>query len=527
MALILTVTAYKGVPLPQPLSKTFDGVGGKIGRATDCELFLNDPEKFVSRQHGAFRYADGLYYLQDISTQNPIRVNQNALGSGKEVKLQDGDTIVIGDYVISVSLSAPLASSLDGFPTLGDAEDSLALAGTKDSLVLRPNVSLSNVDVSTSVADTLDPFKLADDKGILSKLTRTELSDSFDLREPMNPVNLNDHVAPVHEPMQAVNLVPGRIPDDYDPLDDLDLGYSGANNLPRRPVPFSDAVIPSSPEAGARKAGEDTLSDIFGGDDVANPSSQASKLSASIGTALPADSAMLDLPVPPSSRPADMTAYLAEPPSDVGAADRLEPLAHAQDAILFRAFVEGAGLTDLDIPEQQHAQVLRVAGEVVREFVQGSIDVLAARATVKNELRAQRTILSANENNPLKFSPDAHYALTQFFKPAGSAYLPAVQAVREAFDDVKEHELAVIAGLRGAMEGLLRRIDPERLQSQAKEASGLDAVFPNRRKGKLWEQWLDLYKELKAAAGDDFDRLIGSEFVASYEEHLRKGRQRK
>jgi FHA domain-containing protein/type VI secretion system protein len=519
MSLTLTVSAYKGVSLPQPLSRTFDKTGGSIGRMPECELFLNDPDKFVSRRHGAVRYADGSYYLQDLSTQNPIRLNQNPLGTGKEAKLRDGDTFAIGDYVISVALAEEYASLTEGFPTLGDSADSVDL---------KPNITFSNVGSAPSTAvETLDSFQLADDQAILSKLAKTELGASFDVSGSVPKLSLSEHVAPVHEPMHHVKAVPDRIPDDYDPLGDSDIGPAQSA---QPPIPYSEVTAYPTPDpqpggahSSAGLGGEilpDSLDDFF----AVSPTGMEEPIPSS----LPIDPSATRFSNAPNVQqigPDDATVAASEPPARSPPAYAAAASSDQKDAGIFQEFLAGAGLAGMEIPSDLRPQVLRVAGEIVREFVQGSIDVLAARATIKNELRAQRTILTANENNPLKFSPDAHYALTQFFTPTGTAYLPPVKAVREAFDDLKEHEMAVMAGLRGALESLLRRIDPERLINQQQEPSGLDALLPSRRKAKLWHQWERQYKDLKAAAGDDFERLIGSEFVAQYEEYIRHNRK--
>jgi type VI secretion system FHA domain protein len=462
------------------------------------------------------RYADGSYYLQDLSTQNPIRLNQNALGTGKEVKLQDGDTFAIGDYVISVALAEQSTSLTDGFPTLGDSADSFDQ---------KPNITFSSAGIAASAGDSLDPFQLADDRAILNKLARTELGASLNMSDSTPKFSLDEHVAPVHEPMQAIKAVPDRIPDDYDPLGDIEISPA---QTPQPSNSFSNIGEPPAPspqQSGAAPGIDaDILPDSIDAFFAASPPGLADPIPSGLQPD-PAATRFSNAPDLQRVGPDDATIIGSELPARSPPIPAVQAPSDTKDAGIFQEFLDGAGLAGVEIPAHLRPQVLRIAGEIVREFVQGSIDVLAARATIKNELRAQRTILSASENNPLKFSPDAHYALTQFFTPSGTAYLPPVRAVREAFDDLKEHEMAVMAGLRGALESVLRRIDPKQLANQQKDPKGLDSLFPKRRKAKLWNQWEQQYKDLKAAAGDDFDRLIGSEFVTMYEEYIRNSRK--
>lgn len=102
-----------------------------IGREPVAEagaqiLELPDPERVISRLHARVEYRDGAYFLIDTST-NGVYVNQatEPLGKGREIELQDGDCLAIGDYQIQVDLSQ---GGEDDSPTqlgaLSDQQDS-------------------------------------------------------------------------------------------------------------------------------------------------------------------------------------------------------------------------------------------------------------------------------------------------------------------------------------------------------------------------------------------------------------------
>jgi len=48
---------------------------------------------------------------------------------------------------------------------------------------------------------------------------------------------------------------------------------------------------------------------------------------------------------------------------------------------------------------------MEAIGQLLREAVQGTLDLLRARGLTKSEMRADVTMIMAQDNNPLKFSP--------------------------------------------------------------------------------------------------------------------------
>lgn len=109
MTLILRVQSYRGQPPLEPLEAAFDAQGGMLGRAAGNRLVLDDPDKYVSRSHASVTLRDGRYVLTDAGS-NPSIVNDRPLGAGAEAALDDGDRIVIGDYVLRAVLERPASA---------------------------------------------------------------------------------------------------------------------------------------------------------------------------------------------------------------------------------------------------------------------------------------------------------------------------------------------------------------------------------------------------------------------------------
>ena len=166
---------------------------------------------------------------------------------------------------------------------------------------------------------------------------------------------------------------------------------------------------------------------------------------------------------------------------------------------------------------------MRTVGEAFREMVKGLQETLLARSEIKSEFRLERTMIRPKENNPLKFSPTVDEAMAALLKGAGSgAYLPPVAAVREGFNDLKAHQMAVMAGMQVALSALLRRFDPATLEKRLKSQSVLESLLPAARKAKYWELYEDLFKEIAREAEDDFQGLFGREFATAYERQVKE-----
>jgi type VI secretion system FHA domain protein len=164
--------------------------------------------------------------------------------------------------------------------------------------------------------------------------------------------------------------------------------------------------------------------------------------------------------------------------------------------------------------------LMRLVGTMLAESVRGAVDLLQARASVKREVRADVTAIRPRENNPLKFSPNAALALQHLFGPPVPGFMRPGEAMRDAFRDLRAHELAVIAGMRSALAGLLQRFDPTQLESKITARSGLGALLAGGRKAQLWESYQALYSQLSAEAEDDFHEVFGKAFLQAYTEQL-------
>src|ERR1700679_926553 len=103
MALRLRVVSEHSTRLGPLATKVFGVHGGTIGRGTDNEWILPDPERYLSRKHARVDFRAGTYILVDTSS-NGTYVNraQVPLGKYHDYQLKDGDYVRLGDSELLV-----------------------------------------------------------------------------------------------------------------------------------------------------------------------------------------------------------------------------------------------------------------------------------------------------------------------------------------------------------------------------------------------------------------------------------------
>ncbi len=232
------------------------------------------------------------------------------------------------------------------------------------------------------------------------------------------------------------------------------------------------------------------------------------------------------IPMPAAVAPTPAPAYEQRrppvpPPHTVPAIAPAMPEAAITDA-LTRAFLEGAELQPHALAQGLTPETMRVVGSLLRSATAGAIDMLAARAATKREVQANVTIIAVSANNPLKFLPNADAALQQLLGKKMPGFMRSDIAMRDAFDDLRAHEVGVIAGTRSALTEVLGKFDPAILGDKLTKGSVLEALLPSARKAKLWDMYLERYQQIRREAEDDFQSVFGRAFVEAYERETQR-----
>ncbi|GGC78449.1 type VI secretion system-associated FHA domain protein TagH [Undibacterium terreum] len=560
MPITLRVQTYRNEAFPQQVVKRFDQLGGAIGRAVGNDLVLEDPSKYISRVHAKIDFQDAVYYLTDVGS-NPSLINDRPVGSGRQMPLSDGDRLNIGEYQLLVSVTpeavplppsplqeqtvAPISPAADVPVSIDDSLSGakiLDVGGGFDNASFDP----LGVNLFDAPAQSLASYPP-------SKQSAVPAAEAFWIPEqqPATPAFRgaeSDHISPEIQAFQmpagtpfipAAPAVPSSamaIPDDYDPLADYlppRLPTQQAAPIPPlaqvppasamlppviEPVPVPPPVFIPEPQPVAEAADPELQTKI----DSAATMIPAAKTPPAPAPALPAEVASSAAAVASSAPAAPVAVPVRPVPAAAAAAAAAAPVASNDEVI--QALLRGLGMPDLKT-NRSAVELAELAGAMLREATNGTMGVLMARAMTKRESRLEMTMIASQANNPLKFFPDADSALTQMLSNSLAGYMTPVRSYANAYDDLKAHELAILAGMRAALSGVLQRFDPAAIEERLQVPTVMDKMLAANRKAKMWDRLVDLYKEISSEADDDFQRLFGEKFAIAYEEQIQRLRQ--
>lgn len=509
MTLTLRITSYRGTAPAGSPSVTFEQRGGTLGRASDNDWVLPDPERFISSRHAAIAYRDGRYYVTDLSL-NGLLVDGHKLGQGNSTVLSDGDVLGLGDYEVRCSLTSAPTPAYASAPTEPEPPAFLPEGALGFEPVLPEPGHLAGRPASRLPDDLIGPFGG-------EPLTETYPGIPGELPpQPAGPP-MRDDAARIHEPF----LPPQAIPENWweepgpavpaspqrtaAPPALVEPPQPTAATPPRAPVEAPQPAVPASSleETGLLRA-------ALRGEPATAPVEAAE-------------------PAVPFERPRPATAPVAPavpPPVPPPAAAPVEPSPHfaAEDAEApIRAFLRGAGLPANAVEGLSGPEVLALAGQLLRHVVGGLRALLAARSSIKQEARLEMTTLRATENNPLKFTVSDEDALRHLLRrDPQPGFLGPLEAVEEVMSDLKAHQVATLAGLEATLKGMFQRFDPARLEREFTDRSLLGTLVPGHRKARCWDLFGAEFRRIAQEAEEDVQALFGREFARAYEEQVRR-----
>src|SRR5690606_7719597 len=139
--------------------------------------------------------------------------------------------------------------------------------------------------------------------------------------------------------------------------------------------------------------------------------------------------------------------------------------------------------------------------------------------------RLSNTTIQPQDNNPLKLSAGVEETFANLLLRDSAAHLPPVEAVREAFDDLQQHQQLVLKAMRAALDAFVSRLDPEELEQ--KFARGRSNVLMNAaNRLKHWDLYKDLYDVVAHHPPGQLPLQFLDDFTQAYEQELeRAGRE--
>ncbi|UZF94133.1 type VI secretion system-associated FHA domain protein TagH [Bosea sp. NBC_00550] len=431
MALTLTIENETSLPDGGPLSVTASGGRGlDIGRDQHLDWALPDPTRAISGRHCEIRFRDGAWWLRDIST-NGTFVNGGDHRVQSPYRLQNGDRLEIGHYVIAVVID----------------DD----AGQAPAQSLAPPPYVAQPESLWAASE--------------------EAAPPISRRELMPP----SHAKPVHASfIDWATDIP--VPDAGPPPPPATPGWPAPAAqgddfawAPMQPSPVAP-VEPIAPIPTPRRPAPSSAP-------AANPWDEPGI------DPVPADAATEPQLAPPR-------AFAPEPPFAAESAAQPAAAAPISMGEFMQRFAKGAGVSPQSLSSQDPGAFAEQLGGLMRLIAEELKGLLAARAESKRIARStNQTMIQAQDNNPLKFSPTVDDALQLIFGQPRSGYLDARRAFDESFRDLKAHQIKTYSAMQHALKMLVEDLDPQAVAESTAQDGGIGGLIGSR-KPKMWDAYV-------------------------------------
>ena len=196
----------------------------------------------------------------------------------------------------------------------------------------------------------------------------------------------------------------------------------------------------------------------------------------------------------------------------------------AEHEALMQAFLKGAGIPNVSLNAGLSPEFMEMLGKLLATSIKGTFDLLATRASIKREVKADVTMVVVRNNNPLKFLSDSETVLTQMLRKKMPGFMGPSEAMQDAFADLHAHQSGMIAGMNGAISEVLKRFNPKALEERIKSPTIADSIVPLHRKAKMWDQYGNTFEEINKEAQKDYQKLFGKAFLKAYEKEIERSR---
>ncbi|EIC84124.1 type VI secretion system-associated FHA domain protein TagH [Serratia sp. M24T3] len=589
------VKSKNGVQPPQT-SCDFAPPGGTIGRSEDNNFTLPDENRAISRLQALVHIsAEGECRLTNRGNVINVEFNGIPLERGRQVELQDGDRLGIGDYLIEVSSlaqSAPktdaalMSKSLKAVPASsrlspaaaipGEIWDSLADEFSTDNRAQTQAQAAADVqkaknnpltELQTQELNPVDPILQIENPAELHQLNKRETDPTrlFTADSPFEQEHILKNPTPSALLAQESSLKrPDSAQQELDPLalfggaatssDGNDLfGLMVDSGQPLTPPEHFQSIEPqaeppkqpsvqhSQPlptEALTRPDPQPPLPSEMRPEIQAHLARQAEQASRQRSpepqqayephsAPFTAEQPSSEAPVNPTFEPEEK---LAPQPSLSAGRMGIDPVSYQRqparqsdnsphlDGNLLQGLLEGIGLSDMQNQPDFDAEKMRLLGQVVSLFSQGTVALLSSRSMLKRGVKAEMTMILDEANNPFKLLPSGKTVLMQMFGTQMPGFMQPEQAVRDALIDLQAHQLGMIAGIRAIIAAMLQSFNPELLETQAREAGQLPRMaLSTKRKAALWDYFIKNYQKTSGEIEDDFHTLFGEAFLHAYD----------
>ncbi len=195
-------------------------------------------------------------------------------------------------------------------------------------------------------------------------------------------------------------------------------------------------------------------------------------------------------------------------------APNVSSAASMTDAGMLEAFCRGARLEASSLAGEDPAALMNRLGLVYRQAVDDLCGLMGDRADLKDNLKLDRTTISARDNNPLKWAPPERVAI-DLLREGETGFLKGAAAFKASFLDLRRHGACMAAASREAVKAILAELSPQQFEAVApRQPFG----FLSRNEG-AWRQFQMRHAELAAEAAAGKSDSVDRAFRVGYAAH--------
>ena len=453
--------------MPEDISVLGQGIS--IGRKLENDWSLPDSTRFISGKHVRILYEGQGYVIEDISTNGTFMNGATSRIEGKR-KLEHGDTIRIGSYIVTVELE-PVKDSAMRQISGAQGVQAPPTAGTMRQPTgggIQRNVSAPPSSARGAQTPDFSRFQTGGGGAGATGVQRptggismppmaasappaAPIPDDFedDLLDLPGAAPAAPEPAATPDPAPAPEPAPAPArPNETPAFEVTPVPTSGPAPIPKHEAPAQDRTGPFS-------LADPTAAPLVLPETVEHPPmpvvEKTDMTPRGLGERFAETAA--PRPAPPAPEPAQPAVAPAPAPDP-------EPATNA----LLEGFLEGAGIDGADqLGFDLHALGVML-GKCARLGTQEMMQMLQDRSAVKLFVaNDDRTMRIASGNNPMKFMVDPDEAFTALFVQPRDGYQTGPEGFDNALTDIRQHQAAMMAAIQPALADMLEGLAPKEI----------------------------------------------------------------
>jgi type VI secretion system protein len=193
-----------------------------------------------------------------------------------------------------------------------------------------------------------------------------------------------------------------------------------------------------------------------------------------------------------------------------------------------QAFCRGAGIEPAALSPEAQAMLPLVAGQLLREAAVGLNDLAQARAKSTPAPASGPSASPPAGTNPLRSSSGVDQALVRLFESHGRVQGGPVDSLRDVLQEGKDHEIAMQAALRSALDALLAQLAPDNVATQFEQVRARSLAPGQDARTGYWDYYSEFHRMLTQHPVEGLPHPFAEAFAEAYartREELRSGRR--